>query len=103
MKRFRGGLVFKAHRLLYRSTLGLSVIKKKKKEEAHHDVDRVPAEALLGILGEEPELICAHAAPRVRGQDMGQQGGKVESRSCRAAYVGRVTHSFGGSALLGLA
>jgi len=28
---FRGGLVFKAHRLLYHSTLGLRVIKKKKK------------------------------------------------------------------------
>ena len=28
-KRFRGGLVFKAHRLLYRSALGLRVIKKK--------------------------------------------------------------------------
>ena len=31
VKRFRGGLVFKAHRLLYHSTLGLRVIKKKKK------------------------------------------------------------------------
>ena len=30
VQRFRGGLVFKAHRLLYHSTLGLSVIKKKK-------------------------------------------------------------------------
>ena len=30
VQRFRGGLVFKAHRLLYRSTLGLRVIKKKK-------------------------------------------------------------------------
>jgi len=30
VKRFRGGLVFKAHRLLYHSTLGLRVIKKKK-------------------------------------------------------------------------
>ena len=29
MKRFRGGPVFKAHRLLYHSTLGLRVIKKK--------------------------------------------------------------------------
>ena len=29
--RFRGGLVFKAHRLLYHSTLGSRVIKKKKK------------------------------------------------------------------------
>ena len=28
---FRGGLVFKAHRLLYYSTLGLRVIKKKQK------------------------------------------------------------------------
>ena len=31
VKRFPGGLVFKAHRLLYHSTLGLRVIKKKKK------------------------------------------------------------------------
>ena len=30
MNRFRGGLVFKAHRLVYHSTLGLRVIKKKK-------------------------------------------------------------------------
>jgi len=32
VKRFRGGLVFKAHRLFYHSTLGSRVIKKKKKE-----------------------------------------------------------------------
>jgi len=32
VKRFRGGLVFKAHRLLYHTSLGLRVIKKKKKE-----------------------------------------------------------------------
>jgi len=31
VKRFRGGLVFKAHRLVYHSTLGWRVIKKKKK------------------------------------------------------------------------
>ena len=31
VQRFRGGLVFKAHRLLYHSTLGVRVIKKKKK------------------------------------------------------------------------
>jgi len=29
LQRFRGGLVFKAHRLLYHSTLGIRVIKKK--------------------------------------------------------------------------
>jgi len=31
VKRFRGGLVFNAHRLLYPSTLGLRVIKKKRR------------------------------------------------------------------------
>ena len=31
MKHFRGGLVFKAHRLSYRSTLGSRVMEKKKK------------------------------------------------------------------------
>jgi len=31
VKRFRGGLIFKAHRWLYHSTLGSRVIKKKKK------------------------------------------------------------------------
>ena len=31
MKRFQGGLVFKAYRLVYLSTLGLRVIKKKKR------------------------------------------------------------------------
>ena len=30
VQRFRGGLAFKAHRLVYHSTLGLRVIKKKK-------------------------------------------------------------------------
>ena len=30
VNRFRGGLVFKAHRLVYHSTLGLRVMKKKK-------------------------------------------------------------------------
>jgi len=32
VQRFRGGLVFKAHRLVYHSTLGLRVIKKKRRE-----------------------------------------------------------------------
>jgi len=34
VKRFRGGLVLKAHRLLYHSTLGLRVIKKKEDARA---------------------------------------------------------------------
>ena len=32
VERFRGGLVVKAHRLVYHSTLGLRVIKKKKEK-----------------------------------------------------------------------
>ena len=31
VQRFRGGLVFQAHRLVYHSTLGLRVMKKKQK------------------------------------------------------------------------
>ena len=34
VKRFRGGLVFKAHRLVYDSTLGSRCIKKKKQKKA---------------------------------------------------------------------
>jgi len=33
VKRFRGGLVFKAHRRVYHSTLGLRVIKKKRRNQ----------------------------------------------------------------------
>ena len=42
VKRFRGGLVFKAHRLLYRSTLDLRVIKKQKKVKGVADIHGVP-------------------------------------------------------------
>jgi len=34
VKRFRGGLVFEAHRLFYHSTLGLRVTTKKKRDQA---------------------------------------------------------------------
>jgi len=72
-----GGLVFKAHRLLYHSTLGLRVIKKKKDGLAHlqaqvgvargaeeppRDAERIPARgvekrgalhAVVGVVGVE--------------------------------------------------
>ena len=41
MERFRGGLVLKAHRLLYHSTLGLRVIKKKGGNLADKQVEMV--------------------------------------------------------------
>ena len=37
LKQFRGGLVFKVHRLLYHSTLGLRVIKETKKEDSREE------------------------------------------------------------------
>ena len=46
VKRFRRGLVFKAHRLLYHSTLGLRVIKEKKK--VNRDIEAVGHENLFG-------------------------------------------------------
>ena len=46
MERFRGGLVFKAHRLLYQSTLGSRVINKKKKDIASHLLLRDPLEGV---------------------------------------------------------
>ena len=52
VKRFQGGIVFKAHRLLRDSTLGLRVIKKKKKmllrrsrSECVHTCEAVPRRA----------------------------------------------------------
>jgi len=34
VKRFRGGLVFKAHRLVYHSTLGMRVIKQRREDQS---------------------------------------------------------------------
>jgi len=42
VKRFRGGLVVKAHRLLYHSNLGLRVIKKKKKVRTETGAPHAP-------------------------------------------------------------
>ena len=39
MKRFRGGLVFRAHRLVYHSTLGWRIIKKKRGCGTDHNVE----------------------------------------------------------------
>jgi len=47
-QRFRGGLVFKAHRLLYHSALGLRVIKKKKKVNPEPRNILVRGASLLG-------------------------------------------------------
>ena len=50
MKRFRGGLVFQTHRLLYHSTLGLRAINKKKRSDAKSVVASEPALGLRVFL-----------------------------------------------------
>ena len=53
MNRFRGGLVFKAHRLVYHSSLGLRVIKKKKKSSSPPCVA-----GLLAVRGRSVPVEC---------------------------------------------
>ena len=48
MKRFRGGLAFKAHRLVYRSTLGWRVMKKKKRRSPNSKATDLEFHAQLG-------------------------------------------------------
>ena len=52
MQRFQGGLVFKAHRLLYHPTLGLSVSRKKKKKGCAGDMV-VSIKVSLTLLGNQ--------------------------------------------------
>ena len=53
VQRFRGELVVKAHRLVYHSALGLTVIKKKKKQgEVHWNLCRSLGTAALGLRGQ---------------------------------------------------
>jgi len=59
VKRFRGGLVCKAHRLLYHSTLGLKV-KKKKMRTASYDL---PAPVLRCLFS--PKLTDVYHEPRL--------------------------------------
>jgi len=74
VKRFRGGLVFKAHSLLYHSTLGLRVIKKKKSD----GVIRGPR--VDGLAGTQPKAgynayrMCPVQTFRHVGTNLGRQG-----------------------------
>ena len=63
VQRFRGGLVFKAHRLLYHSTLGLRVIKKKGRNLQCKCGRRVPRRTLGGVPREQ-KMLKGHL-PRV--------------------------------------
>ena len=54
---FRGGLVFKAHRLLYHSTVGLRVIKKKKA----HTEEGVPLSKRVFVWTGAPDMSQIHS------------------------------------------
>ena len=72
VERFRGGLVLKAHRLVFHSTLGLGVIKKKKLWPSS-DHDRLN---MLCIFGKE------------RGSRVQGPGSRVQDSGCRVQGSG---------------
>ena len=76
VERFQGGLVFKAHKLLYHSTLRSRVIKKKKK--------KVQARNLLVSERAQNLLVPARAPPRsfARGPDRRPRG-YLLGRTCQ--------------------
>jgi len=100
VKRFRGGLVFKAHRPLYHSTLGSKVMKKKREEE--HVKRRDVADHGLGMLfiySLESEFCCransAHtrqsvpdSGPGFRVKALKRFQGVPSSLSCGAHVTG---------------
>jgi len=62
-----GRLVFKAHRLVYHSTLGLRVINKRREEEAPHAVGAIPRRKKLSLESTRARLasflqVARHAA-----------------------------------------
>ena len=84
MKRFRGGLVFQAHRLVYHSTPGWRVTKKKKKIEAGLDLVQAGVEnAVLRRLQQDVHNLHApHCEDRVRdGPASGGKGSKSPSQT----------------------
>jgi len=76
VQRFRGGLVFKAHRLLYHSTLGLRVIKKRE------DLDVVEEEH-VGLVVAEEELEV-DPDRRLARQDLLQLGNLFRCREAES-------------------
>ena len=62
VKRFRGGLSFKAHRPLYHSTLGLRVIKKKKRLAPNPQLGQV---YWVRFLPDEREIFFANLLVRI--------------------------------------
>ena len=60
VKRFRGGLVFKAHRPFYRSTLGLRVIKKQKNLAERRGAPRKVGGEQKHLRTQHRQVPCGH-------------------------------------------
>ena len=77
-KRFRGGLVFKAHRLVYYSTLGLRVINKKKTTMPRSELPAETRKPLQGYLAhkKQPPPLGLPQGPR-HWATVGFNGGGV--------------------------
>ena len=93
MQRFRGGLVFKAHRHLHYSTLGLREIKKKRKNGQGMHVfgrvsqgeraiarERVCVRGRGGAGGRERESVCVRACEREKDTDRERERDKERER-----------------------
>ena len=90
MKRFQGGLVFKARRLVYHSTLGWRVIKKKKRVPRQSGLLHRTAEALnprpgsliSTFLALKSTLTERSSPPEARRSEEGEKHTACVSRSC---------------------
>ena len=70
----RGGLVLKAHRLLYHSTLGLRVIKRKRERgagaaRAAPSIDLLFSSLLTSNLSKRDQLLTTHRSPSTGNRD----------------------------------
>jgi len=89
VKRFRGGLVFKAHRRLYPSTLGLRVIKKNTKKRSPPNSVECPVRRVQEGSGEGSEGFrrgCRRVQERVQEGSAG--GGRSRTPSNALSGVG---------------
>jgi len=73
VQRFRGGLVFKAHRLVHHSTLGLRVTKKKKNEPSKVDLSKVELPKVEGTSNVDPSNVESVKTPRLRAATVPNQ------------------------------
>ena len=82
MERFRGGLVFRAHGVLYHSTLGSRATKKEKKkvliQDSHPHRDAKNGEGLTPL--DLAVQVCARKSERARAREREGERERASSR-----------------------